>query len=178
VKTKGFMKKSNDQRGIIARILLAALVVTGGLVLYELDGSVALDDLSMFSNGGISVSDSITKVVISQRSQDRGALFDVMISLPEEKSILRGERLTFATTLYNIGRGGKTDVELVYIVSDNKGNIIYVENENRVVETQDTFVKNLDLGDLRPGSHKLFVELLYSNLTAVASDEFTVLLFR
>ena len=47
-----------------------------------------------------------------------------------------------------------------------------IEHEKRVVETQASFLKTIDLPDLSYGNYKLFVEMLYSNTSAIATGEF------
>jgi len=78
--------------------------------------------------------------------------------------------------LINFGGPGKTNVSLAYIITNSEGDIVLIEHEKRIVETQDSFLKTIDLPDeLKYGDYKILVEMLYSNTSAVTTGEFRVL---
>ena len=117
---------------------------------------------------------NFVKIIPAQKEAEGDALFDIILTIPEKsKFIESGEKLLISVELLNFGQPGKINVTLNYIVTNSFGDLVFIEHENRVVETQISFLKELDLPKLR-GRHKLFVELLYSNTSAIASEEFTV----
>jgi len=102
---------------------------------------------------------------------------DIILIIPEKsKEITPGEDFLVSIELLNFGGPGKTNVSMSYIITNSVGDVVLIEHEKKVVETQQSFLKTIDLPDeLTYGDYKLFVEMLYSNTSAVATGEFRVL---
>lgn len=102
-------------------------------------------------------------------------MFDVKLSIPEKyKLISPGEDVSVIVELINFGEAEKTNVSISYIVTNARGDIVLMEHEKKVVEPQMSYLKTIDLPYLESGNYKLFVELLYSNRSAIANGEFNV----
>jgi len=113
------------------------------------------------------------KIILGKTEPASNALFDILATIPEgSREIIPGEDLLLSIELINFGEPGKTNVSINYIITNSKGDIVLIEHERRIVETQLSFLKEIDLPDLKYGDYKLFVELLYSNTSAIATDEF------
>lgn len=113
------------------------------------------------------------KIILEVAEAIGDALFDIVLTIPEKsREIESGEDLLISLELINFGGPGETDVSIAYIITNSKGDIVLIEHEKRVVETQVSFLKTIDIPDLSYGKYKLFVEMLYSNTSAIATGEF------
>jgi len=119
------------------------------------------------------------KAVPALASDGEGSLFDVVMTIPEKMRTIRsGEDLLISMEMINFGESGHTDTELTYIITkEDGGDVVYLEHEERIVETQDQFLKYLELGNLQHGNYKVYAMLVYDNSTATASSEFEVTLY-
>nr|MCK4930262.1 hypothetical protein [Nanoarchaeota archaeon] len=118
------------------------------------------------------------KLILEKTRSTSNALFDIILTIPEKsKRISPGENLLISIELINFGGPGKTDVSISYIITNDEGDVVLIEHESRVVETQTSFLKEIDLPALKYGVHKVLVELLYSNTSAVATGEFRANLY-
>lgn len=116
------------------------------------------------------------KIILEKTKAISDALFDIILTIPEKsKEIISGEDLLVSIELINFGGPGETDVSINYIITNSEGDIVLIEHEKRIVETQASFLKEIDLPDVMYGDYKLFVELLYSNTSAIATEEFKVI---
>ena len=117
------------------------------------------------------------KIILGKAEAIGNALFDIILTIPEKsRELTPGEDLLTSIELINFGDPGKTNISINYIITNSKGDIVLIEHEKRVVETQDSFLKTIDLPDkLKYGNYRLFAEMLYSNTSAVATGEFRVL---
>jgi hypothetical protein len=104
------------------------------------------------------------------------ALFDIALNIPKEFVKGNPENVfIISVALTNFGSEGPKDVSLAYIIIDSKGDVVFIEHENRIVETHSSFLKTLDLPDLKQGEYQLYSELLYYNATAIASGKFKII---
>ena len=116
------------------------------------------------------------KIILEAAEAIGDALFDIILTIPEKsREIESGEDLLISIELINFGGPGETNVSIAYIITNSKGDIILIEHEKRVVETQASFLKTIDFPDLSYGKYKLFVEMLYSNTSAITTGEFKVI---
>ena len=117
-----------------------------------------------------------TPVIIRQQVQRLGnALFDLHVTIPEKsQEIKAGEDILISVELVNFGNPGKTDVALSYIITNVQGEIVLIEHENQAIETQGSFLKSIHLPNLPLGKYTVFVEILYSDKSAIASSEFKI----
>jgi len=103
------------------------------------------------------------------------ALFDVLLSIPEEsQTVATGKNLSATISLFNLGRPGKTNVRLKYQVTDAQGNVVLEDQDEMIVETQSSFLREFALKGLGQGDYTLHAMLLYENATASASAGFRV----
>lgn len=170
-------KKAEKKSKLIA--LAASLLVLGlfglGISTGSLSGGLeSITGIVGVKTSDLSSSPTITKIIPLKR-EATGALFDIIVKIPEAyQEVKSGEELLISVELFNFGGPGKTDVSIAYIITNSEGDVILIEHEERVVETQDSFLKEITLPETRYGDHKLFVEMLYSNTSAVATGEFHV----
>jgi len=106
----------------------------------------------------------------------KNALFDITISLPEKpKEGVPAKDLLVSVNLINFGEPGKINVSINYILTNSNGDIILIEHEKRTIETQMSFLKTIELPELPPDSYKIYAELMYSNTSAIAAEQFDIL---
>ena len=105
------------------------------------------------------------------------ALFDIILTIPDKsRQIKPNEDLMLSIELINFGSHGKTDVSLAYIITNSYGDVILIEHQDKVIQTQASFIKEIDLPEkLTYGTYKIFIEMLYSNASAIATGEFEVI---
>jgi hypothetical protein len=127
--------------------------------------------LSLFSQGPLNP----IKIISGITGAATKALFDIALTIPPESANINpGQSLLTSVALTNFGSEGQTNVSLTYIVTNSRGYVVFIEHENRVVETQESFLKTLALPRLDSGEYHLFSELIYSNTSAIASGTFNV----
>jgi len=116
------------------------------------------------------------KIILEKIEAVGNALFDIILTIPgKSRGAISSEDLLISIELINFGEPGKTNVSIAYIITNSKGDVVLIEHEKRVVETQTSYLKTIDLPDLESGYYILFVELLYSNTSAIATEEFTII---
>jgi len=104
------------------------------------------------------------------------ALFDIVLTVPKKSQQIReGDDLLIAVELLNFGSSGPTPVSISYIVTNSEGDVVLLEHDDRIVETQQSFIRDIGMSRVKShGNHKLFVEMLYSDTSATATGEFYV----
>lgn len=159
--------------------LVAAILVLGAFGVSVSSGlfSGGIESVTMLGTGEINVEHKAAKI-IPFSSEKTGALFDLVLTIPEKSKYLKsGDDLLVSLELTNFGGPGKTPTMITYIITNDAGEIVMIEHENREVETQSSFLKEIDLPEGMYGSYKIFVEMLYSDTSASAQDEFRVRIF-
>ena len=120
-------------------------------------------------------SGTFTKIITEGKSSGN-ALFDISLNIPEKYKLIRPyEDVSVVVELVNFGDAEKTIVDVSYIVTSAKGQIVLIEHEERIVETQDSYLKIIDLPYLEKGDYKISVEILYSDKSAIAEGQFSVI---
>lgn len=115
------------------------------------------------------------KIILQKAKEATGALFDIVLTIPENSRLLTyGENLPISIELINFGGPGKTNVSISYIITNSRGDIVLIEHEDKTVYTQTSFLKVIELGNAPMDDYKIFVEMLYSNTSATATGEFSV----
>lgn len=175
------MKESPDKgkitRKITPIIITIAIFAAFGLVFQSGMFSGGMDAVTMFGNGEPAKRQAITKIIPSQKEGVGNALFDIILTIPEKSKVISSdENLLISVELVNFGKESKTDVDIAYIITNGEGDVVLIEHEKRVVQTQDQFLKEIKLPDTY-GKHKILVELLYSNTSAITSGEFFATLY-
>ncbi len=166
---EGLNKKMTIGLGSSALIILIVTFVSVGIGGGDL-GSITTYVKSETQEKGLFHS---VKIILEATEAIGDALFDVILTIPEKsREIEPGEDLLISIELINFGGPGETNVSIAYIITNSKGDIVLIEHEKRVVETQASFLKTIDIPDLSYGNYKLFVEMLYSNTSAIATGEF------
>jgi len=86
-----------------------------------------------------------------------------------------GEQLIFTVNLFNLGSAKRVDAVIDYVVKDEKGNTIVTEQETLAIETQTSFVKELNIPPyLEDGRYILYVRATYKDQIATSSSLFKV----
>jgi len=103
-------------------------------------------------------------------------LLDVKTEIPRAfLTVPAGEQLIFTVNLFNLGSAKRVDAVIDYVVKDEKGNTILTEQETLAIETQTSFVKELNIPPyLEDGRYILYVRATYKDLTATSSSLFRV----
>ncbi len=118
---------------------------------------------------------TFTKIITGETNPTSNALFDIKLSVPEKYRLISlGEDVSIVIELINFGETEKTNVSISYIITNSEGDVVLIEHEKKVVETQMSYLKTIDLPSLQSGNYKLFVEILYSNTSAIANGEFNI----
>lgn len=122
------------------------------------------------------ITNTFTKIITGETNPSSNALFDITVTIPEKyKFIGQSDDISLIVELTNFGEAEKTIVSLSYIITNSQGDLVLIEHEKKIVETQMSYLKTIDLPYLESGKYKLFVELLYSNTSAMANGDFDVL---
>lgn len=176
------MKKLNTkiQIGISLTVFLALAI--GAFMNTGTDGE-DLSSITTYPKGKIkAITEAVympIKIILEKAEAIGNALFDIVLTIPEKsREIIPEEDLLVSIELINFGGPGKTNVSLSYIITNSDGDIVLIEHEKRIVETQDSFLKTIDMPDLKYGDYKILVEMLYSNTSAIATGEFRILKSR
>jgi hypothetical protein len=152
-----------------------ALAIVGGVCITLLLGGDpsgrSMSSITELFTGGL-----LLPRIVLESGQWNGALFDIVVTVPEESIHLQnGQPLLVTVELTNFGRPGETNVTLTYLIAGDNGRLALIEHEKRVVETQQSFLKTLALPGVAPGQYHLYVELLYSNASAIGTSQFRVI---
>jgi eukaryotic-like serine/threonine-protein kinase len=102
-------------------------------------------------------------------------LFDINLGLVN-KNVQKSKNLTMIVSLINLGIPGQVNATLYYEIDNASNAMIYNETEIIPVETQEEFIKSLDINKLASGSYKLLIDLKYEGQKepAQAQTEFVV----
>jgi hypothetical protein len=122
-------------------------------------------------------SDYTQKIVsIVIEVQQRKALFDIKVKVPEEfKTIEQGEEVEADIMMYNLGDLMPVDVSITYSIKDFDGNITNLGHETLAVEEQKRIRRQLLLPEeLNPDSYLFYALLEYEDQKATSSDIFEV----
>ncbi|MEK6967284.1 MAG: hypothetical protein AABX51_01495 [Nanoarchaeota archaeon] len=122
------------------------------------------------------VKDKITDDPQPEQPVKKGvSLFDIGLELTINE-ITTEQQVLVKVLLINFGREGTTDVNLSFAVKDSDGILVFAEKDQKVVETQLEFVKEIDVSRLRDGSYSLSTVLIYEGQKEPAEVErsFTV----
>jgi len=104
------------------------------------------------------------------------SLFDVEIDIPSKyRQVYPGEDLLATVRLFSVERVGLTNVELEYLLRDEKSNTIYTESETISVDVQTSFLKELRIPeDLPPGNYLLYIRAKFGDSVGSSSTFFQV----
>ena len=103
---------------------------------------------------------AVSNVTEQPAAPAAAVLFDIDLKITKGE-IFSSETLSAVVSLTNIGKAGKVDANLDYVVTDANGNIVYSETEIVPVETQMQFVKEFDVSQLGAGRYSLTADLQY-----------------
>lgn len=118
----------------------------------------------------------IVRIITGPTGPGTQALFDIALEIPPRSAeVTSGKNLLISVALTNFGSGELTNISLNYIVTNSRGDVVFIEHEKNVVETQYSFLKALELPNLNKGQYQVFAELLYSNTSAIASEKFKII---
>ena len=97
-------------------------------------------------------------------SIEKNALFDILIDIPSQyQKIEINKDILFSIKLVNLGSEGRIDVLLDYGIKDKNNNLLLHKTETIAVETQATFVRQLDLTGISPGKYKIIGKITYAD---------------
>ena len=173
------MKKLNTKMQIGINLAVFLILAIGVFMSTGTNGEDA-SGITSYIKAKIPLSERLfmpVKIILEKAEAIGNALFDIVLIIPEKsREITPEEDLLVSIDLINFGGPGKSNVSLAYIITNSEGDIVLIEHEKRIVETQDSFLKTIDLPDeLKYGDYKILVEMLYSNTSAVTTGEFRVL---
>jgi len=127
--------------------------------------------------GKIIVKGNVKKeILIAIEIESKKPLFDVKLEIPEQfMNVDAGEDITANIYIISLINLGKIDVNINYIIKDEKGNEIVKESETRELETGINFTKTLKIPeDAKPGTYLYYVRVTYNNEVAGASEWFSI----
>lgn len=103
-------------------------------------------------------------------------LFDLTLLIPPQyKEVKPGEEVLFQISVFNLGGGGKADVEITYYIKDFEGNTITEQKGIVGVETQASFSRTVKLPeDIKEGQYIAGANAKYDDSIGTASDVFYV----
>jgi outer membrane protein assembly factor BamB len=130
-------------------------------------------DLAIISSSDTEVNTS--GQVVKKSKGILARLFDVNLGLLN-KQVQKNKNLTVVVSLINLGVPGKVNATLYYEIENANKEIKYTETEVVPVETQEEFIKTMDVSTLENGAYTLFIDLKYEGQKepAQAKTEFTV----
>ena len=116
------------------------------------------------------------EILIAIEVESEGALLDVRAEIEESYTkVLPREHILAQIRLFNLGGEGRKDVDIEYLIRDYQGNEIVRETESLAIETQLTFLKEIDIpSSAKTGSYVLYVKATYEGKIASASDNFEI----
>ena len=116
------------------------------------------------------------EIPIAIEIEQKKSLLDVILNIPESSLVIDPRDDLLATiTLYNLGQTGRVDVVLAYTVKNSHGKDISFEEETIAVETQNSFLKEIELPvNLKEGTYILSLKASYGDQVAFASAWFSV----
>ncbi len=170
------MGKKSGKRNFHLYSLIGVMVVVFIGAVYLSNSSFSGVTSYLGAPTALAVANPSLKVLPSLGVGAGSALFDVILTVPEQSKSLRpGEELLVSVELTNFGEQ-LTNTEIIYIVTRvDGGEMIFIEHESKEVKVQDQFLKTLALQELPLGKYYVYVHLLYGESTATASGEFIVM---
>jgi len=115
------------------------------------------------------------EVLISVLVETRDSLFDVELEIPYRfEYVLPGENVSAEITMFNLGEE-EANVFIEYIIKDENGNQIVLEEENRTIKNQVKITKTLKIPEeAASGKYIFYVKGNYLEEVAIASEFFNV----
>ena len=165
------MKQSKEKRSVIIAVFIGTILILTLMIFIE----SGISGITTFVAPEYTNFSSVVKIVREKTSAVGNALFDVTILVPEKSKVVGpDDDVLLSIELRNFGDPGKINITFTYIVTDDRGKVKLIQHEDREIETQGSFLKTLDPPTLKRGTHTIFVEMLYSNTSAVGTDTFRV----
>ena len=101
-------------------------------------------------------------------------LLDVKATILKE-ALKAGEKLEFNVELTSMGSTARYDVNLRYVVNDNKNKVITSKDETVGLETRTSAKAEINIpSNIKPGKYTLKVIAQYNNKVATATDSFRI----
>ena len=123
----------------------------------------------------VSAEGDIETIPIILEIQSRNVYFDGNINLFPGGKVAPGQKLNAELKLFDLGRVGRSNVELNYYVMDFLGNVVTFESEEIVIDSRSTITKTIDLPiDLEFGDYVLYTVLIYEDSVGTSSVLFKV----
>lgn len=164
-------EKNENTSNIVPGIAITALIV---LMIFTFTGN-GLGSITTYLGEKVPDTSSIPSIIRDNMATNDGSLFDIDLTIPNEyKNIMPENKLIASVELTNFGKSGKTPVSISYIITNANNNIVMIIHENRIVEQQDAFLKEIDIPKLYYGPYRLSIEILYSNTSAFAHEDFNI----
>ena len=145
---------------IIIVILSVILILVSSCVTVETDDSNSALEQQNDQNDGQLTGNAVGQLD-QQSASPESANFNIKIELPQTyQQISPGNELWFTTRLVNLANQERIDVTLTYQIFDQNRQLQYSKSETVAVETQASFVANLQTPTtLKSGIHFLKVTL-------------------
>ncbi len=158
---------------IITVTILAILIFISSCVTVETNNPSSTTETN---NNNELTGNAVNQLDPSQSSSPDSANFNIKIDLPQTyQQISPGNELWFTTKLVNLANQERIDVTLTYQILDQNRQLQYSKSETVAVETQASFVANLQTPTtLKPGMHYLEVTLSSPFGQSKAETTFTV----
>src|SRR3989338_1953138 len=120
--------------------------------------------------------DEIQEVLIAVDVSTQKALFDVKVDIPKSyQRVSPGEDMLASVSVHSLGRIGRVDTILEYIIKNAHGEVIFKDRETAAIETQSSFLKNIKLPkNISLGTYILEVRALYEDSIAISSSSFII----
>ncbi|MFH1425272.1 MAG: hypothetical protein ABIG28_00895 [archaeon] len=124
----------------------------------------------------VSSEDTERKILTSVEVESKQALFDVKLEiLGESLKIFPGEKILAIVTIFSLGREGRVDTNVKYLVKDENGRVIFENEEVVAVDVQTSFVREFKIPeDAEIGNYVLYVPVKYNGNSGSASQLFEV----
>jgi hypothetical protein len=138
---------------------------------FEIEPEIYLTKLEIKGKG------TIKDIPIIVEVQSGGeSLFDVDLEiLPDYYRVAPGTKVVGEIRLFNLGSTSRIDTVVTYSIKDFDGNVINSEHETLAVETQASFVRELNVPRyVNPGTYVYAVKAEYEGKIATTSQPFEV----
>ncbi len=104
------------------------------------------------------------------------SLFDLSLKMPEPAVYHPGDEIPTKITIYNLGKQGKTQINLRYFIKNLENKTILSENQTLLVGVSTTVLKTFKLPKtMKKGYYIFYVKALYDNKTSVTSKTFQII---
>lgn len=109
--------------------------------------------------------------------KSKNVYFDATIGLSEKsRYIHKGDKITINPTLFNLGDYINEKVTIKYFIKDLNLNNIYEISEERIINNQTTYTKEIETPSyLQPGKYIVGVDLRYKDSVGISTDLFEIL---